>query len=131
MAVPVCIETPTEFSRYTVADGAAIPLSTMCKVADPHTASAATGEGEAFAGILWEEKTISDGITECTFAKNGVWDIQDCATGGSTGAMVVMSGANLIRDAVAADLLTGAVVGKREEDASGSEVTRIRVGRVV
>jgi len=127
MVVPVCIETPTRFARYTVADGAAIALSTMCKLADPNTASAATGAAEPFAGILWEEKTLSDGLTMVTFAKNGVWDIQDCAAGGSTGAIVVMSGANLIRDAVAGDLLTGAVVGKREEDASAAEVTRIRL----
>ena len=127
MAVPVCIETPTRFARYTVADGTAIPLHTMCKLADPHLASAAVGAGEAFAGILWEEKTASDGITMVTFAKNGVWDITDCAVGGTTGAMVVMSGANLVRDAVAGDLLTGAVVGKREEDASAAEVTRIRL----
>ena len=128
MAVPVCIETPTKFARYTVADGVAIPLHTMLKVAEPHLASAATGNGEAFAGIAWEEKTLSDGLTQITVAKNGMWDIQDAGgLGDSAGAIVVMSGANLIRDAVAADLLTGSVVGKREKDAAASEVTRIRL----
>jgi len=128
MAVPACIETPTKFARYTVAEATPIPLYTMLKLADPHTASAATGAGEAFAGIAWEEFTGGEGLTEITVAKNGVWDIQDAvAAGGSAGAMVVISGANLIRDAAAGDLLTGAVVGKREEDASASEVTRIRM----
>ena len=132
MVVPVCIETPTEFARYTVSAATAIPIGTTMQQIDPHAAIASSGAADVFAGIAWVEKSAADtDITECVVAKNGVWDIQDATAGGSAGAMVVLSGANLIRDAVAGDLLTGAVVGKREEDASASEISRIRVGRVI
>ena len=130
MAVPVCIETPTEFARYTVSNATAIPLSTTMKMLDPHAAIASSAE-DVFAGMAWEEKTASDGITELSVAKNGVWDMQATAAAITAGAMVKLSGANLIVAAVAADLLTGKVVGKAEETASASEVIRVRVGRVV
>ena len=129
MVVAVCIETPTEFARYTVSNAVAIPLGTLLQLTDPNTALA-NAAAEPFAGIAWEEKTASDGLTEITVAKNGVWDITDYAVGGTVGAMVVVSGANIIIDAVAGDLLTGAIVGKREETASAAEVTRIRAGDI-
>ena len=130
MVVAVCIETPTRFARYTVSNATAIPLHTTMALIDPHACVATSTAAQPFAGFAWEEKTASDGLTEITVAKNGVWDITDCTAGGTVGAMVVVSGANLIRDAVAGDLLTGAIVGKREETASAAEVTRIRAGDI-
>ena len=131
MALPACIETPTEFARYKVSDGTAIPLHTIMKQLNPSAAIAASAEGDVFAGIAWEEKTASDGLTEITVAKNGVWDMTEGTGTGSAGAIVMISDANLICDAAAANLLTGAVIGKREEDFSASETGRVRVGRVV
>lgn len=131
MAVPTCIETPTEFARYTVSNATAIPLSTTMKLFDANSAIASSADGDAFAGIAWEEKTASDGLTEITCAKNGVWDMQDATAGITAGEMVCLSGANLIRTAVAGDLLTGAVVGKALETASASEVIRVLVGRAI
>jgi len=127
----VCIETPTEFARYTVADANAIPLGTLLKLTDPHTAIATSADNDPFAGIAWEEKTANDGITEITVAKNGVWDLTATAAGITVGAIVNIGGANLIITSAAADLLTGSVVGKAEETFGNSEVARVRVGRVV
>tara|TARA_R100000789_G_scaffold85164_1_gene80982 strand:+ start:1055 stop:1453 length:399 start_codon:yes stop_codon:yes gene_type:complete len=126
-AVP--IETPTRFARYTVADGAGIAIGTMLKLTDPNTAVAHSGDGDAFAGIAWEEKTASDGITEITAALNGVWDLTDGGATFDAGELVALDGtANEVRLAVEADIITGSVVGKSLEDAGANEVVRVRVG---
>ena len=115
--------------RFTVADGTAITKGTLCKVAEPHLASAATGTGEAFAGIASSDKVADDGQTELAFYTEGIFDLTNAANSDiTTGEMVCMSGANLIRAAVAADLLTGAVVGKAYEDATTTEVIRVKLG---
>lgn len=126
----VCIETPTRFARYTVADGNAIPIGTLLQLSDNNTASAHSGDGQAFAGIAWEEKTADDGIIEITAAINGVWDLtKGEAVISAAGYIVALDGtANKIREAVAGDLLSGGVVGKSLEIAG---VLRVRVGEYV
>lgn len=125
----VCIETPTRFARYTVADGTGIPIGTMLKLVDPNTAIAHSGDGDAFAGIAWEEKTASDGITEITAALNGVWDLTDGGATFDAGELVALDGtANEVRLGVEADIITGSIVGKSMEDAGANEVARVRVG---
>ena len=125
----VCIETPIRFARYTVADGTGIPIGTMLKLTDPNTAIAHSGDGDAFAGIAWEEKTASDGITEIVAALNGVWDLTDGGGGSAVGELLSLDGtANEVRLAVEADIITGSVVGKALETAGANEVFRVRVG---
>lgn len=126
-----CIETPTEFARFTVADGATIAIGTILKLTDPNTA-AASSAADVFAGIAWEEKTASDGIVEITAAKNGIWDLTcNSGVGITVGGIVSLSGANLIKQAVEAEMVTGAIIGKALETASTSEVIRVNVGRVI
>ena len=128
----ICIEAPKYLVRRTVSDSTAIAKGTLLKLADPNTASAGTGSGEAFGGIAVAEKVISDGITELSVAMSGVFDIKCNTTNGITcGVPVCLSGANMIRTAVAGDLLTGAVIGTAEETASASEVIRVRLGGFV
>ena len=127
----VCIETPTEFARYTIADGVAIPLNTLLQLSGDNTASASSANSEVFAGIAWEEKTASDGITEIVVAKNGVFDLTCGANGVTLGALVSLSGANVIKDAIAAEILSGDVIGKALEAGSAAEVIRVLVGRSV
>ena len=122
----VCIETPTRFARYTVADGNAIPIGTLLKLSDPNTAAATAADNDKFAGIAWEEKTASDGITEITAALDGVWDIKDAGAGITCGERVSVGGANIVSKVAAADLLF-ADVGVALEDAAASEVIRVRV----
>lgn len=124
----VCIETPTEFARYTVADSPVVPLNTLMKISGDNTV-AASAAADVWGGIAWEEKTASDGIVELTCALNGVWDLT-CATDGCTlGALVSLSGANLIKDAVEAEEVTGNIIGKVLEAGSSGDVVRVRVGR--
>ena len=124
----VCIETPTKFARYTVADGAGIAMGTILQLSsDPNTASASDG-ANIFAGIAWEEKTASDGITEITAAIDGVWDVKDAGAGITLGGICSLNGANLIKQATEAEMVTGAAFCKVLETAAASEVVRVRLG---
>lgn len=128
----VCIETPTEFARYTVADANALPFGTMLKLTDPNTAIIHSGDADAFAGIMWGVKTANDGLIEVTAALNGVWDLTDGGAQVTVGEIVCLDGTvNEIRKVVEADMITGAVVGKALETAGANEVIRVRVGRTV
>ena len=129
----VCLEKPTKFARRIIAAAAVLPFGTAVYFSsDPNTVSATSGADQPWAGVVWERvSTATSTHTEITVALDGVWDMKDSGGGGSAGAMVNVGGANLIIDSAAADLLTGSGVGKREMDASASEVTRIRVGSMV
>jgi len=127
----VCIETPTEFERKTVADGGAIPMGSLMQLSsDPNTVTISSG-ADVFGGIAWEEKTASDGITEITVAMNGIWDIKDAGAGVTLGGIVSLNGVNLIKQAIEAEMVTGNIVGKCLETAAAGEVVRIKVGRIV
>lgn len=130
----VCIESPTRYARYTVTDSGTIPKGTILKLSDPNTA-AASSSTDVYAGIAVMEKLTLDGSTEITAALDGVYDLTSVATVGGEGAItagcpVALSGANIVRKAQAADLLTGAAFGRALETATGSEVVRVRIGAV-
>ncbi len=121
MAVATKVEGPYEVHDYTVSTSVAIPLGTLCKIANPRTASAATGDAEPFAGVAPTEFEADKAKVEFGLETRGTWVMTAVATIGVEGAivdgsLVVMSGANLIRKAIAADLLTGAVIGRSKED---------------
>ena len=89
--------------RRTVANGTSISKGTLCVLSDPNTAAAAGSNyaatlAPAFAGILGKLCTDKP------------------------------SGSNLLRTAVALDLISGAVVGRAEETGAASEVIRVRLG---
>ena len=128
----VIIEYPNSVVRRTVAEATTISKGTLCVLSDPNTAAAssATSSASAFAGIIMSDKLGGDGSTTASFAINGgVFDLTNAAFGTpAAGALVVLSGANLIRAAVEADTITGAIIGKLEETAATSEVVRVRLG---
>lgn len=126
----ICIETPKNVTRYTVADGATIAKGTILKLSsDPNTA-AASSSTDVFAGIAMMEKLISDGSTQISAATDGVFDLTAANAAITLGAIVSLSGANLIKAATAGELLTGAAFGKCLETASANEVVRVRIGLV-
>lgn len=125
-----CIETPTRFARFTVADGNAIAIGTILKLADPNTAAASSADNDVFAGIAWEEKTANDGIVEIVAALNGVWDITTTNAAITAGSLVSIGGANLVLTADANAVLLGELVGKALETCSGTETIRVRVGEI-
>ena len=122
------VETPTVIRDFTVADGATIEQFTLCQLTDLRTA-AASSAADIFAGIAMTEKKTGDGQVNLGLAQDGIFDLTCSAGAGVTlGHMVVLSGANLIRDAVAGELLTGAVVGKALETGTASEVIEVDIG---
>lgn len=125
----VCIEKPTRFARFTVADGTTIPLFTAMYLSADHTILATSAADQPFAGVSWEEKTASDGLTEITVAQDGVWDVAATGAANVLGEAVAIGGANLIVSADAADLLNGAFIGYLEETQSASEVCRVRLAK--
>ena len=126
------VEGPYETHDFTVADGAGIEQYTLCYLTDPRTAAANSGDGLAFAGIAATEKVASNGKTELGLHTTGDFVLTACANGGITaGELVAMSGANTIRPAVAADLLSGAVVGKAWEDIAAESTGEVHVGVTV
>jgi len=132
MTVATCIETPTRFARRTVANATAIPIGTILKLTDNNTAIASSADNDPFAGILWEEKTASDGITEVTVAMNGRWSITSTAAAITVGGLVSIGGADAVRAALQADLMSGEVVGKILNTLGGGGGTAIvEVGVVI
>lgn len=131
----VCIETPKIIKRYTVLDANAITYGAILVLSGgaintAMTSSTAHTVSTPFAGIAIEEKTASDGITEIGAAIDGVWDIKWGIGASVVGDIVCLSGANLVRTAIAGDLINGAAFGKVLEPAAGSSVSRVRVGLV-
>ena len=124
----VCIETPTKFARYTVMDSIAVPLNTIMKLSGANTAVASTAaDGEIFAGIAWEEKTASDGMTEIVTAIDGVWDL--VVDGSITnGGNLSLSGANTVKQSIEAETVTGAILGKALETGVHGAASRVRLG---
>lgn len=116
--------------RYTVADGTAITKGTLMQVSGGNfTAIATAGSGDSFVGIAAADKVANDGATEIAVYTEGIFDLTCANTDILLGETVVVSGANLIRTAVAGDLLRGGRVGVALEAGTGSEVIRVHVQR--
>jgi hypothetical protein len=107
MAVATCIETPTRFARRTVDNATGIAIGTILKLTDGNVAIASSANNDPFAGIAWEEKTASDGITEITVAMNGRWSMTTTAAAIGVGVPVAVGGANAIRAVIEADVALG------------------------
>ena len=113
----------------TVSNGTAISKNTILKLADPNTASASTGTGDIFGGIMAADKILSDGATKASAYLEGKWKLVcNSAVAISTGEKVTSSGANLIRVAAAAEVDAGKWIGYAEEDieVSTAGVVRLR-----
>lgn len=125
----VWIETPTRFNRFQLSAATSLSGGTLMAITtDPNIVAAGSTSGQSFAGILWGDSESADGNTNVTTAVNGVADLKCAGSTVGLGSMVAMSGANLIREANATDLLSGAIVGKALEQGAAAEVIRVRIG---
>lgn len=126
------VEGPYETHDFTVADGSAgtdIEKFTLMKLSDPRTA-AASSAADVFAGIAASTKVGGNGKLELGLWTEGIFLLTACATPGTitAGMPVVLSGANLIRVAIAAELLTGAVIGKALETIAANTQGEVKLG---
>ena len=135
----VRVEGPYLTRDFTISGVTAIAQGTLMVLSDPRTAvaSSATDTAPIFAGIVGTEKVLNDTATECGCDITGVHILTAAANGagaeGAIGAgdMVVISGVNTIKAAVAANLLTGAVVGKAYEAIAAGTTGEVAVGASV
>lgn len=109
-----------------VASNAAIAVGTLCKMADPSTASASTGTGDRFWGICRYEKESTDFATTLTLVNNCLADVY--ASGAITAGDLVKTAASVEGNQVmalsVADLTvvsTAMIVGVARETAADRE----------
>lgn len=121
-AVP--IEGPYEIHDFTVAEDTGIEQHTILKLSDPRT-GAASSAADVFAGIAATEKEADNGKTNLGCYTKGVFDLTAASGTITAGALVSLSGANLIKTATEAEVVTGAAFGKALETASASEVIEV------
>ena len=114
--------------QYTVAAGTSISKGTLLKLSGDNTASASDGD-TPYAGVAAADKDGTDSATTIavyTPGQGNKFDMKVNPNAGVTlGAVVVLSGANVIRDAVEADLILGKAIGTAQEAGDASEVIAV------
>lgn len=113
----VQVEGPYEVHDFTVSESVLIEKNTLCQLTDPRTASASDGANK-FAGISATEHKASVSKTELGLWTTGTHLIFTIGPAISAGAMVSLSGANLVKQATEAEIITGATVGKLLQNAT-------------
>lgn len=89
-------------------------------------AASATATTELFCGIAAEEKVASDGQVYISAYTSGIFDMY-CGKAVGNGTIVKLSGL-FLTDAAAADLLSGAVVGKLLEGSTSGGLANVAIG---
>jgi len=112
---------------FIVADAVAIEKGTVCKLSGARLAAPSMGN-DVFAGIAAREKIVNDGRTRLALFNEGVFDMTT-AFSITAGGMVSLSGANLIKQATEAEMVTGAGFGKALEAATAAgDVIQVKIG---
>lgn len=115
--------------RYTVADATAISKGTLCTINTANTAVATSVADSSFAGIASTDKEASDGAVTLGFFTKGKFDLTNATSSEIVaGDLVAISGANLIKRAIAANVISGAIIGKSLETDTGDGVIQVLVG---
>ncbi len=123
------VEGPYETHDYTVSESTAVPQFTLMKLSDPRTAAATAGDSDIFAGISMTEKVANNGVTNLGLVKTGIWILKDNGGAGiAFGSLVSVGGANTIKAATAAELLTGDVIGKALEAIASGTTGEVQLG---
>lgn len=116
MANEAVLITETHFPVNKIcADGLSIEKGTLLTLsgANEVRATTASDSGTIFGGIAFGEKIANDGITSISVYDRGKFSIIGASGGSITlGEIVAISGANSIRTATAANIASGAAVGK-------------------
>lgn len=127
-AVIVELQAGINAEDFTCTDATGISKGCLLQLADPRTVSASSGN-DVFGGIAVADKEASDGATNIGTHQTGIFDL--VATEGpaiAAGALVQLSGANLIKGAVnEAAIIAGKVVGKALESTAAGVTETIEV----
>lgn len=126
-AIKIESETYRDATNRTCATGTTISGGTLLSLTDPNTVAANGAKGQAFGGIAVSDKIADDGHTTIGAHMSGTFDLWSAGTAITAGKAVAMSGANLVCEAIAGELLSGAIVGIAEETAAVGVGEQIRV----
>ena len=114
---------------FTCADGTNISKGCLLKLtSDPNTVAASAADSDVYAGVAVADKEANDGATTIAVHVPGqmnVFDMTACTAGITLGGIVSLSGANIVKQATEAEMVTGDIVGKCMETAGDSEVVRV------
>ena len=111
--------------QMTVAAGTSISKGDLLKLSGDNTVAASSANSDVYGGVAAADKDGTDSSTTLGVHVPGALNKFDMVCGGSgvtLGALVSLSGANLIKDATAAEILTGDVIGKAMEAGDVAEV---------
>ena len=119
-----------EFSnpkQYTCAAAVSISKGALLKLSGDNTVIASGANDSApYAGVAAMDKDGRDSSTKISVYTPGQGNRFDMMVNANTtvtnGALVAMSGANAIRNAVEADIPLGNIIGRAEEAGTASEV---------
>ncbi len=123
----VQVEGPYEVHDFTVSESVKIEKNTLCQLTSPRTASASDGANK-WAGIAATEHTANVGKTELGLWTTGTHLLTATGPTIQEGSMVSLSGANLIKTATAAELLSGATIGKAQQDITDTSQGEVKIG---
>lgn len=88
---------------FIVGDATAVEKGSVMKFADPMTAALTAGDNDVIAGVLAEEKVLSDGRTRMAIYRGGIFRAYAGTAGVTAGAAIVTdtgtSAANKLADA--------------------------------
>ena len=116
--------------NFTCIDNINISKGALLKLSGDYSVANSSAAG-VFAGIAAVDKVANSGETKIAAyvpGQGNIFDIANASTGTITlGGIVTLSGANVVRQALEAEMVTGAVVGKALEAAAAGETIRVIV----
>ncbi len=115
---------------FIVTNTQGVEKGTLMMLSGTRLASPSTGTAnEVFAGVAHREKIALDGRTRLALHTRGIFRMTANSSENITlGAMVCLSGANLIRDAIDAELEAGQVIGKALQAITAGSAGEIKIG---
>ena len=115
--------------RRTCSGTAQISKGAILCLNDANLATNSAQTNEVFAGIAAADKDTADGASYVAAHLNGVFDCALAPTVScSTGALLMISGANLLKTVTEyASISGGMIVGKAEEEGTTGETIRVRL----
>ncbi len=110
--------------QMTCSASTSISKGDLLKFSDDNTVEISSSDDEAYAGVAAHDKDGTDSSTSIGVYRPGQGNKFDmtCAGAIGLGKQVVLSGANLIAEAVDGDFENGYVIGQAEEAGSVGEV---------
>jgi len=123
-AVIIELNEHVDAKQYTCSAAVSISKGTLLKLSGDNTVMASSADSDVYAGVAAMDKDGDDSSTTISVYTPGQGHRFDMVCGGAgvtLGHLVSLSGANVIKDATEAEVITGDVIGRAEETGSAGE----------